>query len=81
MDLNTVSLTWGPVPTDGINGELIAYAVVIQASNIMLIAGPCHSSLEFNNHNFSADTCIQMAAFTKAGLGKLTDCITIDIGK
>lgn len=81
MNNNTVSLSWGPAPADGMNGELIAYAVIIKASNALLFVGPCYSSITLQNLDFTADTCIQMAAATKAGFGKLTDCIKLDLGE
>ena len=79
MDLNSVNLSWDQAPADGMNGKLIAYAVLIQGSNTVMYAAPCHSSLKLKNVNFTADTCFQMAAVTRAGYGNLTDCIKIDV--
>ena len=81
MDFNTVSLSWGPLPPKGINGELMGYAVLIEAYKKYVYTGPCYLSLKIENLNFTSDICIQMAALTKVGLGKLTDCVPVTTGE
>lgn len=63
------------------NGKLLAYVVLIKAANATVFVAPCYSSVELTNLTVSTDICIQMAAVTKVGFGKLTDCVVVNFGE
>ncbi|XP_068727262.1 uncharacterized protein [Montipora capricornis] len=79
IDLDNVLLSWGPVSPDSRNGKLTKYAVQVQESDIFLFVGPSYLSLNLKRANFSVDSCFKIAAVTKAGLGKLTDCVEVSV--
>ena len=78
---NSVMLSWGQPPSVGINRELLGYSVHIQESNTVILVGLCYLSMELKKENISAESCVRVAAITKAGFGVPTSCVKIDLGE
>ena len=78
---NSVMLSWGQPPSVGINGELLGYSVHIQESNTVILVGQCYLSMKLKKENISAESCVRVAAITKAGFGVPTSCVKIDLGE
>ncbi|KAL9950407.1 hypothetical protein ACROYT_G042895 [Oculina patagonica] len=69
---SSIKVQWEPIP-DIPEGLVRGYIVFLSDINTTIVLGPC-----ITNTTVVFSTCIEVAAFTMAGLGNTTGCLSIE---
>ena len=79
IGLTTLKIDWGAIWKEPIKSVSRGYVVFVGENKTLVNSSVL--SLVLKEINLRTSTCVQVAAFTKAGYGQRSDCIDIAEGK